>query len=94
MKLIENLEPRYFRSNTLLFGELDEIQEFYFVLAGVYDIGYEINNKKQYRLRYGPKTLIGAINIVLNIRSQIIVKTKSQLNCFGYRKHNWTKLMG
>ena len=49
------LEPRFFKSQKIIYDELDEVRELYFVMKGSFDIGYEINNRKIYRLRFNGK---------------------------------------
>ena len=61
--LIQELEPRYFAPWTVIYQELDECLEMYFVLKGTFDVGYELNKKATYRLRIGSKHVIGAFNM-------------------------------
>ena len=61
--LILRLEVRSFRKNEIILDSLDCVEEFYFIQSGIYDIGFEINNKHKYRLQFGPRTVIGAFNI-------------------------------
>ena len=70
LALMQTLEPRFFKKQEIIFNELDEVGELYFVLEGNFDVGYEINNKKIYRLRFkGKKNIIGIFNVITNIRS-------------------------
>jgi len=43
IKVLQNLEPVHYNKGTLLFTELDDVNEVIFVEHGFYDIGYEIN---------------------------------------------------
>lgn len=43
IKVLQNLEPVHYNKATLLFTELDDVNEVIFVENGFYDIGYEIN---------------------------------------------------
>ena len=63
------------------------------MLSGTYLVGYEINNKKYFRLQVGQQTLIGASFVILMMRSQIVVKTKSALRCFAIRKSNYHRFI-
>jgi hypothetical protein len=47
--LMSRLEVRNIISNTLFVKELDECPEILFVMDGIYDIGYQINNIKYFR---------------------------------------------
>ena len=48
--VMKNLEIRYFKPKETIISELDESSELHFVQSGCYDIGYEINKVKKYRL--------------------------------------------
>ena len=37
-------------------------------MKGTFDIGYEINKKKYYRIKFGPGNVIGAFNLTFNYR--------------------------
>lgn len=53
MAMVENLEPRFFKIGKIIINELDEVMEFYFVLKGNFNVGYEINKKRYYRIKFG-----------------------------------------
>jgi CRP-like cAMP-binding protein len=76
-KLVIHLEPRFFKTNQIIAEELDESLEFYFVLKGTFDIGYEINKKKYYRIKFGPGNVIGAFNLNFHYRFQIAIRAGS-----------------
>jgi len=76
-KLCGTLEPRFFKANKIIAEELDESLELYFVLKGTFDIGYEINKKKYYRIKFGPGNVIGAFNLLFHYRFQFTFKAAS-----------------
>ena len=87
------LEPRQEDAGTILFQELDEINEVIFIEKGDCDIGYEINKQQKYVIRYTKSTVIGAYNCTFNKRAIFCYKAHS--NCTGYsiRRSNWVELV-
>ena len=47
--LLDSLEFRLYQPGFLLANELDECNEILFIQQGLYNIGYQINNKVYYR---------------------------------------------
>jgi hypothetical protein len=43
--ILVNLEPRQELAETVIFGELDEINEVIFFIRGQVDVGFEFNRK-------------------------------------------------
>ena len=93
MGILQNLEPRRESKGAILYEELEEIAEIFFVSKGTMDIGYEINRIKKFVLRYHDKTVVGAYNCCFNKRSMFIYRCKSE--CIGYfiRKQNWMDII-
>lgn len=83
-KLVRHLIPRFFKTNQIIAEELDESLEFYFVMKGTFDFGYEINKKKYYRIKFGPGNVIGAFNLTFNYRSQFTIRAGTTMHCFAY----------
>lgn len=46
------MEPTFAYPNSIIYHELDEITEVIFYYDGKFDLGYEINGKNYYVLRY------------------------------------------
>jgi hypothetical protein len=61
--LISNLEPRVFNAKEIIYDELEEVNEVYFMQTGSFDVGYSINNLNCYRIRFGSRQVIGAFNV-------------------------------
>jgi CRP-like cAMP-binding protein len=93
LDLLAKLEPRFFEAKKVIFRELDECQEFYFVLKGGYMAGYGLNNRNHYRLRFGPGSLLATFNVLFNKRSYFILKSSSFMECFGCRRQNLKELL-
>ena len=56
--LMNSLEIRKFRKGDVIANEMEESYEVMFVEKGRYDVGYEINNKRFYKLQFGQSTII------------------------------------
>jgi hypothetical protein len=78
INVLRKLEPRIEMEKSVLYEELDEINEIIFVQSGVMDIGFEINRIKKFVFRYNSNFVIGAYNCTFNQRSLFIYKCKTQ----------------
>ena len=63
------------------------------MLKGTFDVGYEINKKKYYRIKYGPGNVVGAFNLTFHYRFQFAIKAASSMHCFCVKKKNWFGFM-
>lgn len=52
--MLSMLEVRRYEKHQIIYDELDEITEINFVIEGIFAVGYEINQKKNYRYKYRP----------------------------------------
>ena len=43
--LFRNLEPRFEEKDEILYNELDEVNEIFFMERGMVNIGFELNRK-------------------------------------------------
>ena len=93
MQILQKLEPRYMSKNQMIFEELDDINEIIFVQQGQVDIGYEVNKKKKFVIRYINKTLIGAFNCTFNIRAIFCYLAKTVCEGFMIRKVDWMQIL-
>lgn len=93
--LLSNLEPRREKKGSILFQELEEISEIFFVSQGTVDIGYELNRQRKFVLRYSDKKVaIGAYNCSFNTRSLFIYRCKTETSGYFIRKCAWMELLG
>ena len=69
MEIMYHLEPRKELENTIIFNEMDEVNEILFFQSGSHDIGYELQGLQKYVLRYGSTNPIGAYGVTFNKRS-------------------------
>lgn len=93
ISILCNLEPRREKRGAILFEELEEIAEIFFVSQGTIDIGYEINRQRKFVLRQTDKLVIGAYNCCFNTRSLFIFKCKSESSGYFIRKQNWINIL-
>lgn len=89
VNFVKNLEVRQFLPGEEILGTLDSVDEMYFVQRGTYDIGFEFNNIRKYRLRFGPRTIIGGFGLAFNKRTQYCYRANTEMHAFSLRKHSW-----
>lgn len=58
-KIMNMLEIRFFKKNEIIVEEMDESLEVLFVEKGIYEVGFEINNRKFFESQFGMSTNIG-----------------------------------
>jgi hypothetical protein len=93
IRILRALEPKIETEESMLFEELDEINEVIFILDGVIDLGFQINKIKRYVLRFDCNFVIGAYNCTFNERSSFIYKCRTQCTGYYLRKHTWKELL-
>ena len=89
IKMVSYLEPRYEPAGTIIFQELEEVNEILFIDRGVVDVGYEINKERKFCIRHSHHVVIGAYNVTFNKRAVFVYRCKR--DCHGYfiRRENW-----
>lgn len=102
VSLMQMMEPRFMLTNTIIFHELDEVTEVLFFKNGSFDLGFELNGKHQYVLRYVNSAVpneknageaIGEYGCSLNKTSPFIIKAASFCDGFYIRKLYWSELL-
>lgn len=89
LSILQYLEPRREEKGVMLVRELDEFNEVYFFNRGIYEIGFEINHRNFYVLRYKNSNVIGAYGVTFNVRALFLYQTFSICEGFSIRKQNW-----
>lgn len=92
IELLGYLEVRHFEPYECIYGSMENPEEFYFCQEGRWDVGYEINNVKRYCLQFGPRTTIGAFNLMFDQRLNYIYRAGSTIEALAIRRPNWKKL--
>lgn len=87
------MEPRIEKAGSILFEELDEINEVIFIMNGTVEIGFEINKIRKFVLRFEKNLVIGAYNCIFDERSMFIVLCKTECSGYFIRKHKWKEVL-
>ena len=92
IEVLQKLEPIFIKSKTVMYNELDDVNEVTFIQQGQYDVGYEINKQVHLKMRFPNKTVIGQFEVCFDKR--ILFIFKSFHDCKGYiiRKQNFRDL--
>lgn len=89
MEIMYALEPIHYKANSIIFNELEDINEIIFFVKGYHEIGYELNNENIFVLRYGNSNPIGAFGITFDVKSEYVYKCKTDCNGYFIRRNNW-----
>ena len=91
--VLQGLEDRTYQKGDELIEELQECYEVRFVQEGTFDVGFEVNRKKYYKLRFGKSAIIGGYQICFRSRYLFTYKASSLLKTYSLRLRMWTKIM-
>lgn len=69
MFFLRILEPIQLKKGMILIKEMDSVNEAYFFMDGQIDVGYEVNLKKFYKIRFRGDFQIGGFECSYNRRS-------------------------
>ena len=86
VQFLRNLEVRQFMQGDEILGTLDSVDEMYFISAGEYDVGFEFNNVRKFRLKFGKRTIIGGYGLAFNKRSLYCYRAATEIRGFALRK--------
>lgn len=86
IKLLKNLEPRFFVAKETIYTEEEEVNEQIFVMSGAYCIGFTIEQKKFQHVKLQAKTVICGYENVLGKKSEFFIKALNLVEGFGLRK--------
>jgi len=65
MAILTNLFPRFESAGTILYSELDEVNEAVFISKGQVDVGYVLNGQAKYVLRFINGIMVAAYESTL-----------------------------
>ena len=73
----------------IIYNELQDVDEIYFFEKGSIDLGYQVDGKKLFKLRFREFNVVGSFYATFDRKAMFI--TKSYTYCTGYfiRKLNW-----
>lgn len=93
MDILTQVEPVYIPDETVMFRELEEVQEVIFVEKGNVQIGFEVNRRQKLVVQFADKVIIGAYNCTFNKKSLFVYKSKTEVSGLMLRKEPWQDLM-
>ena len=93
IQILRQMDYRHLNANTIIFDELDDINEVIFIESGTVEIGYQMNKRRHFVLRFVNKTLIGAYNCTFNMRIIFCYKAKNECEGYSIRKHKWMRIL-
>ena len=73
--ILKALEPIRFEPKGIISNIDEDVEEVIFIEQGVYDIGFNLNHMKRFKLRYGAKTVVGAFNVCFDKHQMFIYQT-------------------
>ena len=91
--ILKALEPICIPAKEIIYYELDEVNEIIFVEEGKYDVGYEINKVKKFKLRLTKNSVIGAFNVLFDRRQNFIYRAYTDCKGYFIRKIGWKKIL-
>jgi hypothetical protein len=91
------MEPRFEFKGAIVYSELEEVTEVVMFMNGKFDLGFEINEKKVFVLRYTNSSrkmkqsgaVIGDYGCSFNKSSRFIYRCASFCDGFYIRKKYW-----
>jgi hypothetical protein len=87
------LEDRTYQKGQELIEELQECYEVRFVQEGTFDVGFEVNREKYYKLRFGKSTIIGGYQICFRSRYLFTYRASSLLKTYSLRLKVWLNIL-
>jgi hypothetical protein len=92
-EIMNSLEISIYEKGEIIVQEMDESLEVFFVEQGLYDVGFEINNRQFYEARFGMSTNIGGFQICFNRRHDFVYRAKTYLKCLAIRRNKMKSIL-
>ena len=89
VSILISLEPFREGKKVTLIEEFDEFNIIQFVISGKVLIGFEMNHKRKYCIKFENKCIIGAYGATFNARASFIYTTYTPITGFFIRKEKW-----
>ena len=93
ISLFMQMEPRQEEKGTVIFNELDEVNEMIFNERGSIDVGFQITKKNYMCVRINQGSIICGFNCMANKKNQFVYKAVTKIEGYMLRKHVWFDLM-
>lgn len=91
--LLKRLEPRREEKETILLRENEEVNEVLFFVSGIFVVGFELNKKSYYLIKFQKQNIIGEYNITFKKRAMFNYKSKTLCTGFFIRRSKWLELL-
>lgn len=91
--ILKALEPICFEAKAIISSIDEDVEEVIFIEQGSYDIGFNLNHMKRFKLRYGAKTVVGAFNVCFDKHQMFIYQTCVECKGYFVRKLRWKQIM-
>lgn len=91
--LLTKLEPRFEHRRTIIYDELEDVNDLLFVHKGKVVVGYEINKQKKYTLVLRDKAIIGDNDVTFGKKSEFIYTALTNIEGFFIRNQNWQHIL-
>ena len=89
VSILTSLEPFREGKKVTLIEEFDEFNIIQFVISGKVLIGFKMNHKRKYCIKFENKCIIGAYGATFNARASFIYTTYTPITGFFIRKEKW-----
>jgi hypothetical protein len=103
IKLLQNLEPRFYQVQEYIFEEDEEVNEQIYVITknlqkskeqnGKYCIGFSHSNQKYFHVKLGYKTIIGGYENLFGYKSEFFYRALHHIDAYGLRKDKLKPIM-
>ena len=87
--------PRLFEVNEIIYNQNDDVEEMYFIIIGMVEIGYKNNynaEPKYYHILYN-RDYFGGYYTLYNIRSEFVYRAKEECKLYAINKIDFLKLL-
>jgi len=87
--------PRLFEINEIIYNQNDDVEEMYFIIIGMVEIGYKKSynsEPKYYHILYN-RDYFGGYYTLYNIRSEFIYRAKEECKLYAINKIEFLKLL-
>ena len=87
--------PRLFEVNEIIYNQNEDVEEMYFIIIGMVEIGYKNNynaEPKYYHILYN-RDYFGGYYTLYNIRSEFVYRAKEECKLYAINKNEFLKLL-
>ena len=89
ISIIKALKPRICFDKETIYEEHKDLDEVLLFESGNYDLGYEVDGKIMYKLRFKQRTGIGAFYVTFCKRTMFFCRSHGDCKGYSIFKRNW-----